>query len=346
MLQRPANHHTAIVPDIATLQSAPTRQKPPHKQKKRRTSAEKRRDDNIRLINATYAICEGKALDSVSSSLARPVYKISNNRFSVPATASDFQVLGTLQPKTHAYRATFQFLKKDKLRCKLKFPDQTKTVRQPDSSVMVSGALLPFLVIEVAYTETDESIEGKIYDWTQGSKNHVRIIIVLRIRNLASNPHVLVDIIQPVKIANPTNSDPANFRVELQYAKSGIEVYPVQSQETFQIGLDQVMPRDYIRSTATASQSVTIKLSHFHRAAMSAVKHFQDVKQQLDEQGGSSPVNPHQEMVPRPDALGNEASSEGTKSDVEMRAGNDSDSSYHPDPEDDSESDGEPHVMR
>ncbi len=62
----------------------------------------------IRIINATFAVCEGKP----ASSLAYPVHRIDVDNFLIPATRSDFETLRQYQGRSNALWAITRFERK------------------------------------------------------------------------------------------------------------------------------------------------------------------------------------------------------------------------------------------
>ncbi|KAL9097647.1 MAG: hypothetical protein Q9163_006325 [Psora crenata] len=75
--------------------------KPTRPRKRTLSYAKQKKQRVIRIINATFALCEGKSLD--------PATRISQDVFLVPATYSDYRVLRKFKHRTNAWRVDIQY---------------------------------------------------------------------------------------------------------------------------------------------------------------------------------------------------------------------------------------------
>ncbi|KAL8913141.1 MAG: hypothetical protein Q9172_007352, partial [Xanthocarpia lactea] len=77
-----------------------------YKHRDKRTCRRSRNTEAIRIINATYALCEGQTVDAESSRLALPIYQSDDRSFLIPATGVKFAEFPTLRQRTRVDRST------------------------------------------------------------------------------------------------------------------------------------------------------------------------------------------------------------------------------------------------
>ncbi|KAL8707383.1 MAG: hypothetical protein Q9220_007575 [cf. Caloplaca sp. 1 TL-2023] len=133
----------------------------------------------------------------------------------------------------------------------------------------------------------------KKYRWLQGSKQHVKVILILRLEQASAGLHVYADVIKPRVVPIHGN----NFRVEENCIIEREEVYPKKSKRSFTISLAEVLPKGWAQAPTAANDKVTIRLSSFHGIARQVALDFE---QRRPGPSGSSPVDPRQEHVPSP----------------------------------------------
>lgn len=214
---------------------------------------------------------------------------------------------------------------------------------QPDSCLTVNGATLPFLVVEVANTETEKSIQKKVHYWLHGSRLHVKLIVILRVRGPDTNLRVVADVIkQRVTPCPIPGGNPGNFVIGPNYLVKDAEIYPTKSKETFKVFLEDVLPKYWERGPAMAKKNVAISLGKFHDTAEQAALHIQELARQRAAAGGSSPYHPDQEAISSPAGSVQGTPDDGNEVDTEMADVDDGDGDFQPD---DSESDDEPYMM-
>ena len=105
------SHHQSSLPALSDPLPLPTSletPKPAQPQRKPQSYVKRRARRIIRIINATYAVCEGKP----ATSAAYPVHQIDVDRFLVPATSSDFETLQQYQDRSNAAQVTAGFARK------------------------------------------------------------------------------------------------------------------------------------------------------------------------------------------------------------------------------------------
>lgn len=346
--------------------------------------AKRKTQHTISIINATYRVCQGRRPNLESGVQPYRVYKLTDDKFLVPATPDDFHHVAALQAKTEARHATVRLSRKDRLprqqrrtscivvtmprpvheilkgvdrllleilrakdwsydgnrldifdagspNFKLKFGEASTMLScevSPDSCLQVDGAPLPFLVIEVAHWETDQHVADKITKWTQGSKKHVRIIIYLCVRDAPGTQEgfrILATVVKPMVRSRPTPENPSNFVMEENFVVNLAEIWPTQSETSFRIYLDDVLPKYWPR-TSGARSFVTINLSVFYERAERAAKQVTKQAEQRASEGGSSPYDPNQEASPRPAPSVQAISDNGSEVDSKERDGD-----YEPD---------------
>ncbi|KAL8784921.1 MAG: hypothetical protein Q9213_003663 [Squamulea squamosa] len=173
----------------------------------------------------------------------------------------------------------------------------TKEVKnaQPDGSLRVKGANFPFLVLEIASTQSNDSIETKIHHWVQGSRGHLRFIIVIKIDSKASTPRVLASVIQPRRQNTPTADNPHAYTMQAHRVIDNKEIYPTTSNTTFKIARADVLPRD-TNDFDTSANPLTFSIYSFGTYAMQAVQDLEEGK----EAGKTSPRDPNQASLSSP----------------------------------------------
>ncbi|KAL8772236.1 MAG: hypothetical protein Q9209_002448 [Squamulea sp. 1 TL-2023] len=274
----------------------------PTKTQRKRLSYVKQTAKRIRkIIDATFAVCEGTPLNTDSRALAYPVHKIKRGLFYVPASFSDFQVLRQYKGTTNALWATTQYEQAALIPGRTTYTpckNATNEVKnpQPDGSLRVKGANFPFLVLEIASTQSDESIENKIHHWVQGNRDHLRFIIVIKIESKASTRRVLASVIRPRRQNTPTADNPHAYAMEGHRIIDKKEIYPTTSKTTFKIARADVLPRDANDDFNTSANPMTFSIYSFGTYAMQAV---QDLEEE-EGAGKGSPRNPNQALVASP----------------------------------------------
>lgn len=168
---------------------------------------------------------------------------------------------------------------------------------QHDSCHETVGAILPFLVVEVINTQSKKSIAKKIHRWVQGSRQGVKIIVVLHIEQPSTRFRVFADTIKPYVQQIPSQGSTASgYRVVTQYVIQKEEIYPTKSSRSFNVDLAEVLQEEDL----AANDSITIGLETFHQVARQADAHIHEQRERTAEKGGSSPVSDRQEHVTTP----------------------------------------------
>ncbi|KAL9014754.1 MAG: hypothetical protein Q9173_000601, partial [Seirophora scorigena] len=162
--------------------------------------------------------------------------------------------------------------------CKLKFgplaPKAVKTL-EPDGSIIVDGARLPFIIFEVGFSQTQQELDDKVQDWLEGCRNHIKIICVFHINKVAGTPgeyRVLMDVIRHRAIL--TQRLATSFRVGPNYIIRDEEIYPTRSSATFDIHLAEVFRKDWGEPPAADHLTINVD-SFFQQSARRAVRYTQ-----------------------------------------------------------------------
>ncbi|KAL8849176.1 MAG: hypothetical protein Q9221_005853 [Calogaya cf. arnoldii] len=367
----PASGHLSLdrTPfDFTPPTKSPEASKPPRTRRKPLSYAKQRTNRITRIINATYAVCQGKPAES----LAYPVHQIDTNRFYVPATFSDFQALQYYQHRSDASRATINFVRKPRLpdgtvftpcisvnmvkreheamgpcvgeiiteleaarwtlpnnqpieyidtgagRCWLTLGDGGKN-QEPDGSITVQGASFPFLIVETANTQTESEIDDKVYNWIEGSRSHLRVILTFKLDFDSTPPRVLASLSKLRRVHQPLPNNPQHYVILKDSQFEGEEIYPALSSRTFTIQRQEVLPKGVINNTPAVAP-VTISLRLFATTARKALSlraapPGQPLSARSSNQGEGPPPRPQTEW---------ESSSEGSNND---RRGDDK--TYH-----------------
>lgn len=192
--------------------------------------------------------------------------------------------------------------------------------------------------MEVGDSQTTKSLNRKVHRWLQGSKLHLKVIIMLRVEK-KQNPDsikIYLDVIKPRLVNAPVSGSPEAYRVERDYVLQNVEIYPDKPHSNFAIHYADVLPRDGPRPSPQASLSATIDLALFREKAQQAITN-------LNAQTGddsSSGYDTDQDPTPSPPTESEKASTKDKESSVEPNE----DSSDENEP-DESDND-EPHCAR
>ncbi|KAL8913397.1 MAG: hypothetical protein Q9171_001776 [Xanthocarpia ochracea] len=182
--------------------------------------------------------------------------------------------------------------------CKLKFSRRAtrqRRIQQPDSSLLTVGAKFPFLVVEVANSQTQKSVDKKVHWWVQGSKQHLKVIIVLRVKKKPDSLYIYMDVIKPSVVSTFIPGHPNGFRVEKEYVLQNEEIYPGTSQTNFAIHYAEVLPRESAQTSQSDQPSATIDLKKFYKIAKQAVT---NLTAQKGDDDSSSGYDTDQESTP------------------------------------------------
>ncbi|KAL8881866.1 MAG: hypothetical protein Q9198_001017 [Flavoplaca austrocitrina] len=251
----------------------------------------------------------------------------------------DDKIVGVLDAQNWTYKGEpLEIACTGSQACKLKFSHLAKRqciVQEADASLCHVDAKFPFLVVEVADSQPIKSVKKKVHYWLQGSKQHLKYVIVLRVDRLSTPLRVFADVIKPRAVDANVPEHPLKFRVEEDYVVENVEVYPRVPSESFRIYYGEVLPKDWELPSEAGSVFATIDLSLFHRIAARAVTNSKRLVEQDD---SSSDFNPDQD----------ETASTPTESEKSVPVGEtrsedaaeDLSSEYMPD----SSEDDEPHV--
>ncbi|KAL8900833.1 MAG: hypothetical protein Q9192_000870 [Flavoplaca navasiana] len=292
---------------------------------KRKTSA---RAATLRFIRSTKVPGYSRRTSCISIGMPGSIHETLKN--------VDDKIFGVLDAQNWTYKGEpLEIACTGSEDCKLKFPNRQCIIQQADSSLRHPDAKLPFLVVEVAYSQTMKSVKKTVHYWLQGSKQHLKYVIVLRVDNTSSSLRVFADVIKPRAVDANVPGHPLGFRVEEDYVLNNVEVYPRVPSENFRIYYGEVLPKDWEIPAENSSVFATINLSLFHGQALRAVVNRKAVEEQDDD---SSDCNSDQDETPSTPTESEKSVPVGeTRSED---AAEDSSSEYIPDSSDDDE----PHV--
>lgn len=217
------------------------------------------------------------------------------------------EVLSDCAAEIHAELALAQWshdgkkikmLKSGSAVCTLRRPGKNDYKALPDQSIMVTGAVFPFLVVETGVRQPwggSTGLRTKIHRWVQGGKGHLKIIVVLELRGTRPEFKVLASV---YKVNKEASTDvPGNWHLAKETLHDRTEIYPNKSTESFEISLADILPRDVHRGPLMYDQKIFIQLGSFFSRCFSVVHHLNSV--QLE--GGISPTHSDQEDIPTPE---------------------------------------------
>ena len=185
---------------------------------------------------------------------------------------------------------------------------------EPDGSLRFAGVSFPFLVAEIANTQTEPSLDKKIHYWTYGSRQHLKFIVIFRIvLNKPTVYRVLVSVDKLGALARPTTSNPHGFIMEPTHIIVNEEIYPKTSAATFDITLADVLPENANGS----STPVTVGLRSFGGPGKRAVRALVEKQNNLR---APSPRDPNEESAPSPAVSDHESTSSSFSSNNDIPA--------------------------
>lgn len=185
---------------------------------------------------------------------------------------------------------------------------------EPDGSLRLAEASFPFLVAEIANTQTEPSLDKKIHYWTYGSRQHLKFIVIFRIvPNKPTGYRVLVSVDKLGALARPTAANPHGFIMEPAHIIVNEEIYPKTSAATFDITLADVLPE----KASGSSAPVTISLRSFGGPGKRAVRALEEKQ---NNPRALSPRDPNEESVPSPAVSDHESTSSSFSSNNDIPA--------------------------
>ena len=110
--------------------------------------------------------------------------------------------------------------------------------------------------------------------------------------------------------------NPKHFRVEANHVFNEVEVFPTIPTGTFDVTLEDLLPKDAVLDASTSDKYVTISLEIFYDRVLRLVTMLD-----FNRSRGSSPFDPNQKEVPTPPD-----SSEDSETDEEEPQPDDSES--------------------
>ncbi|KAL8635337.1 MAG: hypothetical protein Q9226_009365 [Calogaya cf. arnoldii] len=175
---------------------------------------------------------------------------------------------------------------------------------QPDGSLRVEGGVFPFLVAEIANSQTEFSLNKKVHHWTHGSRQHLKYILMFRI----IGERVLLSIDRLEARATPTAANPHEYTMVADHMLVEEEIYPEHSDEYFTITLADVLPKQQRADPTIPDKQLVMSLSSFYELARQAVRAKQTANRppsdrDPNERSVPSPTDP------RPDAPSRSSSS-------------------------------------
>ena len=161
--------------------------------------------------------------------------------------------------------------------------------------------------MEVANTQSQSSLDTKIYQWAQGSRSHLKFIVTFQLERSSSGSRVIASVIKLRKQGRPTLQDPQQYIMVKENLIDRIEIWPTMSSITFTIHRTDVLPKGTVDHPTTSANPVTVSLNDFTASAMAAVNHLNT------QTGMSSPRSSHQGSVSPPHSEpGSESKSEAS----------------------------------
>ncbi|KAL8676762.1 MAG: hypothetical protein Q9186_006743 [Xanthomendoza sp. 1 TL-2023] len=157
--------------------------------------------------------------------------------------------------------------------------------KRPDGSICIKGADMPFIVLEVANSQSPKKLRQKIHDWTEKSRHSVEIIVAIQIMQ-ATN----VALAHIIKTRVRKEEDGEDI-IEQDRVLDQVVLYPDRPTAAFTIRKAEVVPKRRLQDIDDLEDEVIIQLSEWQATAMSAIDKVSKT---------SSPRDPKQRTVPSP----------------------------------------------
>lgn len=87
----------------------------------------------------------------------------------------------------------------------LHFPEHYHAVYQPDAGIAFAGASYPFLILEVAFSETTKHVIKKAKNYLRGSKGKIIYVMLFSLSGVVNDSHLAQDS-PPADDDSPTSS--------------------------------------------------------------------------------------------------------------------------------------------
>lgn len=142
---------------------------------------------------------------------------------------------------------------------------------EPDESLHVTGAALPFLVIEIRHKQPRKDLKKKVHKYVQGGRGHIKIICTLELEHHNGGHQVFASIIKIRQDHSPTEEKPGRYFMKPQTILHRVEVYPKRSSSMFDIFFHEVLPKNEVCEPAISAAHVAISLGIFNAYAIRAV---------------------------------------------------------------------------
>ena len=141
----------------------------------------------------------------------------------------------------------------------------------PDHCIVANDSDLPFLVIEVAVSETEEYLLEKGRQYVDGGRGHISVILMLKVH---PKPHYQIDlwVWKVSRLQNPTEKHPQGFTLTYEEVLQKVQLHPRTElgHEQFDISLKDIFQHDDVLDN---SQSYPYELNHLARLLEDAIEY-------------------------------------------------------------------------
>ncbi|KAL8934312.1 MAG: hypothetical protein Q9211_005296 [Gyalolechia sp. 1 TL-2023] len=183
---------------------------------------------------------------------------------------------------------------------------------EPDESLHVTGASLPFLVVEIRHNQSRKDLRKKVHKYVQGSRGHLKIICILELERHNDGCQVFASVIKIEREDSPTEEKPTRYFMKPKTILYRVEVYPKRSSATFDIFFHEVLPKRLVCDPAMSTANVTISLGIFNAYAIRAVDNIQSQRLRT-----ASPVDSDNDDISSPESgVGHISESESDNDDL------------------------------
>lgn len=161
--------------------------------------------------------------------------------------------------------------------------DNSREYQEPDDSMALAGADMPFLVFEVRDSQSKKELKRKVRIWTRYSNSTVRI---LEIESQFEETYcVLASVLKVERRSEPTPDKPERFVHKTLRAIRRVNISSRESQDTFTIDEGEIRSQNAMRNPTDAN-SVTISLGTFFPTARQVVSEKKAEKERKKKENG------------------------------------------------------------
>ncbi|KAI4180690.1 MAG: hypothetical protein LQ348_005163 [Seirophora lacunosa] len=145
--------------------------------------------------------------------------------------------------------------------------------QEADDSFSMPGAEYPFLVVEVADSQSHADLYKKLFRWAQGTKATCQVMVAFEVEKVSQADYrILTSVIKNRKIPSPRPGKPNGYRIVMDYVYKRLDISSQLHPGSFTISATEVCREESKLDAATKASVVTIALAGFNGSAKAAIR--------------------------------------------------------------------------